>query len=353
MCWRLLSWPQPPELKGDVKLVLPAWTNREPDWRAEVQPTLRLQGEVKLEHGGAYRGVEVSALQSHVAYSNLVWRLPDLTVLRPEGTLEAALEADERTGDFYARVSSTLDPRIVRPLLDEEQQKGLDLLYLHQPAGHRRRDLGARARAGADRLQGAGGADQFHLSRRVRQRPADRRCNTPTSSSQFNSPRVQRGAQQMGADGVGVDFAAQLVFLTNGFGTVEPMVVARAIGADIAQKVKPYQFKQPPVAHVYGTIPMHGEDAADLHFDLDGGPFEWWRFHVPHIAGHVHWLGQQLTLSNIRSDFYGGQAAGSAQFDFHPGRDDGLPVRGDRHQRAPAAADEGYVPRDQPPRRPA
>ena len=50
------SWEQPPELKGEVSLVLPAWTNRQPDWRAEVQPTLRLQGEFKIEHGGAYRG---------------------------------------------------------------------------------------------------------------------------------------------------------------------------------------------------------------------------------------------------------------------------------------------------------
>ena len=51
-----VSWEQPPELKGESSLVLPAWTNRQPDWRAEVQPTLRLQGEFKLEHGGAYRG---------------------------------------------------------------------------------------------------------------------------------------------------------------------------------------------------------------------------------------------------------------------------------------------------------
>ncbi len=77
---------------------------------------------------------------------------------------------------------------------------------------------------------------------------------------QFNSPRLQRGAQQMSADGVGVDFASQLVFLTNGFGIAEPMVVARAIGPHIARVIEPYQFKQPPAAHVYGTIPMHGED---------------------------------------------------------------------------------------------
>src|SRR5208282_4896165 len=45
------AWEQPPELKGEVALVLPAWTNRQPDWRAQVQPTFRLQGEFKIQHG--------------------------------------------------------------------------------------------------------------------------------------------------------------------------------------------------------------------------------------------------------------------------------------------------------------
>jgi hypothetical protein len=63
---------------------------------------------------------------------------------------------------------------------------------------------------------------------------------------------------------------------------------------------------------------MHREDDADLHFDLVGGPFEWWRFRAPEIRGHAHWLGQQLTLSNVQVAFYGGQVTGSAHFDFHP-----------------------------------
>ena len=61
------AWEQPPELKGEVSLVLPAWTNRQPDWRAEVQPTLRLQGEFKLQHGGAYRGVRGHAPPSRTS----------------------------------------------------------------------------------------------------------------------------------------------------------------------------------------------------------------------------------------------------------------------------------------------
>ena len=315
-----LSWPQPPGLKGDVSLVLPSWTNRQPDWRAEVQPTLRLAGELKLERGGAYRGVQVSAVQTHVAYSNRVWRLPDLMVLRPEGTLEAAVEASEETGDFHARISSTLDPGMVRPVLDEKQRKALDLLTCAEPPaigvevwgrGQDPERIGLKGRVALTnftfRGQSASGLQTgFQYTNRF---------------LQLSSPRAQRGNQQMSADGLGADFAAQLIYLTNGFSTAEPMFVARAIGAHVARAIEAYQFKQPPIAHVYGIIPMHGEDQADLHFDLDGGPFEWWRFHVARVVGHVHWLGQQVTLSNMWMDFYGGQAAGSAHFDFIPHED--------------------------------
>ena len=41
------SWEQPPFVEGDGALVLPAWTNRQPDWRGEVLPTLSLQGDFK------------------------------------------------------------------------------------------------------------------------------------------------------------------------------------------------------------------------------------------------------------------------------------------------------------------
>src|SRR6185369_15003795 len=63
------SWQKPPEVKGEVSLILPAWTNRHPDWRVEVQPTLNLQGEFSLSQGGAYRGLPVSSAHSHLSYS--------------------------------------------------------------------------------------------------------------------------------------------------------------------------------------------------------------------------------------------------------------------------------------------
>jgi hypothetical protein len=311
-------WEKPPELKGDVSLVLPAWTNRQPDWRAEVQPTLRMQAEFKIERGGAYRDVAFAAAQSHILYSNRVWRLPDLKVVRPEGRLEAVYEVNDRTGDFYFRIGSTLDLRVLRPLLEPGQQKGLDFLTFTGPPvidaeiwgrWHDPERTGIRGRVALTnftfRGESASGLQTaFQYTNRF---------------LQFTQPRLQRGPQQLSADGLGADFLAQKIYLTNGFSTAPPLVVARAIGPQVARAIEPYQFEQPPVAQVQGTIPMQGEDDADLHFDLEGGPFDWWQFHVPHIIGQVHWLGQQVTLSNVRADFYGGQAAGSARFNFHPG----------------------------------
>ena len=46
------SWETPPRLEGQGFLILPDWTNQQPDWRAEVLPTLRLQGDSQGSLGG-------------------------------------------------------------------------------------------------------------------------------------------------------------------------------------------------------------------------------------------------------------------------------------------------------------
>jgi hypothetical protein len=311
------SWEQPPDVKGEVSLVLPAWTNRAPDWAAEVLPTLRLQGEFKVPHGGAYRGVPVSAAQSHISYSNMVWRLPDLTVMRPEGALEVVHEEDDRTKDFYFRISSTLDVRILRPLLEPEQRSGFDLFTFTTPPLIGVEIWGRGRDPERTRFKGRLALTNFTF-RGETVSGLQTAFQYTNRILLFTDPRLQRGAQQASADALAADFGAQKIFLTNGYSTTEPMFIARVIGTNVVRAVEPYQFRLPPVAHVQGIIPMHGEEDADLHFDLDGGPFDWWRFHVPRIAGHVHWLGQHLTLSNVWVDFYGGPAPRSARFDFSP-----------------------------------
>jgi uncharacterized protein YhdP len=94
--------------------------------------------------------------------------------------------------------------------------------------------------------------------------------------------------------------------------------VARAIGPKTARALEPYHFTQPPTARVNGFAPLKGEHDADLRIEVAGGPFEWWKFKVPHISGEVRWQGETLDLTNVQTAFYGGAAGGSAHFDLDP-----------------------------------
>ena len=311
------AWERPPHVYADATLILPAWTNRHPDWRAEVRPTLYLAGQFNAGHGGAWRELAVSAAQSHFSYSNLIWRLPDLTVTRPEGNLSANYEENDLTKDFRWRVQSTIDLKAVRPLLETNQLKHFDLVAFTEPP-HLHAEIWGRLHA--PELVGFNGtvaATNFTIR-------GESITGFQTAFQYTNrfllltNSQAQRGSRVATADSLGIDFPAQKIYLSNGFSTTEPEVVARAIGPRIAKTVDPYRFGNPPTAHVHGIIPLHNDADADLHFDLEGGPFHWLKFNLTTITGHVHWKGEHLALENFRASAYDGKAAGSASFDFSP-----------------------------------
>ena len=309
------QWVSAPVISGQASVVLPAWTNRQPDWRGEVQPTLYLAGEFNIPQGGSFRHVPFTAAHSHVTYSNLCWHLPDLRLVRPEGEVLAEHRANERTKDFYWRITSHVDVRVLRPVLGEQETKGLDLFTFSQPPGV---ELELWGRFHEPDLTGFKGRVAI-TNLAFRSEPISRletQVQYTNRAFRLIQPQIQCGSRAAHADGLTVDLASQVAFLTNGVSTLPPMLVARAIGPQIVRAIEAYQFLEPPTAHVYGTIPLRGEEQADLHFDLAGGPFQWWRFHLPHITGHVHWAGKRLEVSPVHMEFYGGLADGAASFDF-------------------------------------
>ena len=318
-----LAWNQPPRLSAKVELVLPPWTNWPPDWRAQIQPTLRVKGQFQAPQGGAYKELSVTSLQCHFTYSNQCWRLPDLLITRPEGQLIASYAEDPLTQQFCWRVAGSVDPRAARPLLGPGERDGLDFFTFTQPPvieaevrGLRRdpKQLGIRGRVALTNFTFRGeSADSLQTG-----------LLYSNQVLQLQSPRLLRGGRQLNADSVIADFNVQKIYVTNGFSTTDPMVVARAIGPPTARAIEPFHFIVPPAVHVHGIIPMHGEEEADLYFQVQAGPFHWLNFNVPQVAADLHWAGLNLLLTNARMDFNGGKAEGSASFYFdphHPGTD--------------------------------
>lgn len=316
------TWAGPPHIRGAGTVRLPAWTNRAPDWRGEVVPTLQLAGEFAITNG-AYLGVAADWARSHVSYTNMIWRLPDLEVGRPEGGLRLVHQADDRTRDYYWRIHSTMDVRAFRPLLSTNAQRGFDLLTFTTPPvvdG----EVWGRFHA-YDLVRGHG---HVALSNFTFRGEAIAACETSLSYSnrllEFFNPRVWRNAAEHAeAEGVALDFEADRVFLTNVVSNVEPGPAARCIGPKTARSLAPYRFAQPPDLRLNGAVALHGNTGSDLRVDVAGGPFAWWKFNVPQISGTVFWRDQTVALTNVAMAFYGGEAWGWGVFDMavEPGTD--------------------------------
>jgi hypothetical protein len=311
------SWIDPPLAHASGTVVLPEWTNGRPDWRGEVLPTLFLQGDVQATEG-AFRQVPVSTATGHFIYSNMTWHLPDLVAERPEGRLELEIQDNDRTKRFYYRVHSTIDPRAARHLLPPEGQRGLDMLVFTRPpvidceVWGRWHDL--------DQLGAAGSITITNFALRG-ESAAFLSANVSYTNKYLiaTDAQVEQGGGHMSASGIGLDPIAKVVHLTNGFSEgadAEPFV--RVLGPKIYEIMSPYYFGQPPTVHANGTIPLAEGVMPDLHFTVDGGPFNWQHFNLDHISGGIDWVGKRLTLTNVSGQFYSGHISGMAAFDFAP-----------------------------------
>jgi hypothetical protein len=308
------SWSSPPRLQAAGTLTLPAWTHAWPDWQNEVQPTVSLQGYVQMDHA-AFRGVTTDTLAAHFSYSNRFWRVPDLLATRPEGTLNLSHQSDEVTHSYSFQIHSTLDPLLIRPLLNTNQQRRFKLAGFTQPPV-----IDAEIHGRWYDLQSIGVRGHILVTNcSFRGQPISR---VETGLDYTNgylrclAPRAEVGAQSAMASSVGVDLIGQRVYLTNATGQVDADVVTRMIGPKTTLIMAPYRFLHPPRVHAEGIIPIRDERLADLHFDVDGDSFQWWRLAATHISGHVDWVGEHLDLKQIQAAFYDGTAAGQAQFEF-------------------------------------
>jgi hypothetical protein len=94
---------------------------------------------------------------------------------------------------------------------------------------------------------------------------------------------------------VGYDIPERLVTLTNARSGMDPLVVARCIGPELEEALKPFRFATPPVVeangHVQAGRPIVG---SDLVFAVHGGPFQYWRFNTRNVAAVVRWTGERL-----------------------------------------------------------
>ena len=305
------QWSEAPVVTGTAQALMPEWTNTKPDWRVEVRPTLSLNGRV-ISGPIRFRGIEIGSVQSRLVYSNLTWRLPNLVARRPEGEVLLSLRSHTETQDYQIEFLSSIDPQAVIPALEkDEQKKGFGYFSFDKPPviegriwgrWREREKTGFRAMVAATNFTyRAQQVDSFTVG-----------ISFVNGFLTMTNALLKRPEGEANAEAIGFDSQTKRLYLTNAVGRLEPMAVARAIGSKTADAIEPYRFLEPPLARVNGWVQTGpGRNPANLHFAVDGGPFRFSRFHSRDINGEVFWRGQNMVLTNIVAEFYGGEMRGN------------------------------------------
>ena len=324
---RQFKWSKAPIISSTVQATLPKWTDKNPDWRSTVRPSLMING--KVNSGPlSFRGIEFDGAQTDLYYTNQVWLLPNLIARRPEGDLEFALRTQTESRDFHFDFHSSINPSVIMPALKDEKQKRAFEFFVFENAPVIEGKIWGRWKEPS--LTGFNAnLDATNFTFRSQQ------VNSMTAKMTLTNGvihavdvRLARPEGLATLDALAFDLKEKRLSLTNGVGKVDPAAVFKAIGPKTARALEPYQFIDPPKVKVDGWIQTgSGRNIASLHVDVDGGAFKFNRFNSRDMNGEIFWAGHTITLTNVVSEFYGGELIGnffsrfndkqSSEIDFH------------------------------------
>jgi hypothetical protein len=317
LAWReRLAYSQPPGLRLEASARLPAWTNAGPAYLQELLPSLAANGDFQIGPA-TFQGVAVTAAKGAAVYASQRLQRATLHVARPEGSAEVTQTTDAGSGQIQVRVQSGLDPKLAQPFVDAGTRQVLDLLGFSTPP-----QVDAQLWLGPDGVF-RGVAGSVLISNVTFRGESIVRVSTALQVTnrivEFYHPEAVLTHGTARADGLRLDLAAQKLHITNGFSTMDPMILGRAVGdPGFLEILGDYHFLVPPTAQVWGTVALAGVPGFDLHVDVEGGPFRWWRIDSPRLRGQLSYVDSIVTITNVRAAYGDGQLDFNARFDVAP-----------------------------------
>ena len=308
-------WEEPPFIESAVAFRLPPWSNWADRLKHDVTTSLQMTG--RFEGAGRFREIPADHASSHFSFSNFVWRLPDLLVRRPEGEARIDYSGNVTNSEFACLVESRIDPAVLKTLLPKEQQPALEIVKFAQPPtikAELRGDWDDDAKLG---VRASIVATNFFVKEQAFSDIAGTVLIT-NGIIHCSDVVAHRGKEEARAPYLRIDPAGEVMFVTNLVSTIDPYIAMSLVGEDAYNAIDPYRYSSTPTVGVNGIVPLRHWSKADLHFDVAGNDFSFWRFHLPTLAGHVHWQSNVVTFSNVVGSFYAGKARWSGTFVIDP-----------------------------------
>ncbi|MBX3744906.1 MAG: hypothetical protein KF833_06305 [Verrucomicrobiae bacterium] len=315
------QWQDPPTVHARAQARLEPWSQPRPDWDGAVKPTLRLDGRFEVGPG-SFKGIPFLKAASSLSYDGAWWRLPDLRTERPEGRQEIAVAYHEDSQEYRVDARGPVHPPVLKPILGEHTADILDLFQFDRPVEADLSVWGPWSEGTRQAILGSLTLPPFTF-RNQRFDRLDASVHYTNAVLVAAPARLLRDAGEARAEGVRYDFSDDLLTLTNAISTLDPAVLAAAIGPTLPERIAPYRFDTPPTVRVQGSLRTQDIDSADLDFHISGGPFRFWRLSADRLDTRLLWKGPDLLLTNLHASFYRGTLEGHAAFDLRQPDDTG------------------------------
>ena len=304
----------PPKVRAGVTASLPAWTNRAPDWQA-VGESATLAARVESADG-SYRGLAFLEASTDVTFINGLVRLPNLRARRPEGEAHLAYTVTPRTRQYHWAGRANIFPDAIEPLLERPEDKRILTNFTFTVPPVVEGEIWGRWRAREETGFRASVTATNFVLRGERVDEFSGRVGFTNELFAISDLHAARGGGVLTAPDVRIDARLKRLWVTNAHSTVDPYAFTRIIGPQTARAIAPYQFSNAPTMRIHGSVPFREIETTDLHFDIAGGPFRWSFFHLPQVTGTLHWVTNQLIITDLDGSFHGGRLAGGLNFDF-------------------------------------
>lgn len=305
---------QPPRLTAAAHLTLPAWTNRAPDWRGTVLPTLELAGQI-LATNFSFRGIGGSRAEVDLTFTNQVWFLPRIAASLPEGEVVLQHRSDEVTRDYWFGLDATVQPRAALPVVTDPKARQILEETRFGTTPRVRGEVWGRWRA---RERTGFRADVALTNVVFRGEPLEAltaRVHYSNLVLRVDDARIRSDGEARVEQAV-YDIPGQRLGFTNARSTLPVQRVGRIIGPKTARTLGTLGFPQNPDATLNGVFGVRSFAGTDATIEARVPAFHWWRLLTTNVTARLHFRDETLAITGLDAELCRGRVAGSLFLDF-------------------------------------
>ncbi len=319
------TWESPPEFHATAESVIPDWNGSRSKWVRSLVGNTRIKG--KLSSGsGSFEGIPFSKARSHFRFSEFRWHLPNLVVKRPEGRLDIDYQCDIKA-DYYAlQVNGQIFAKALQPLFNGDADEFFAPLNESKPA-----EVTGKVYGPFDK--GKGGIDGRITLPDVRYRGeqwerVSSQINYTNRYARLRKVALERNNHSLHADRIDWDLESPQFQFINLHGRGSPYSLARMVNTNLSRRLEPFQFSSPPELELNGSVQLPEKAKAkakekakakpDIQLTVKGKELQAWRLKLVNPEAKLLWKNDDLTVTNLTSDFYRGKLRGNGEFSFAP-----------------------------------